>query len=742
MKTENRGAPRRLRAVVGAIASLALALGFATLGSSAASATGVVTHVTLPTSGMTQVAVSPDGSTVYVKGIFDGTLSKLDVATRTFTAQADITHWSIQDMQLSADGDTLYMTSQTAEALLVVDAATLTVTSVIPLGLGIGLVVNAAETTAYVASSDSPEVYVVDLVTEAVVGSIPVSSGPWFVALSPDEQHLWVSNAGVGQVRVYDTTTLAQVGAITVGASNYTLALSPDGSLAYVTMCGQGVKIIDASTFTLTGSITGLSSSCSFAVAFSPDGATAYVSGFDGSNPGPMDVVDTASGQVTETYAAVGTTIVNALKVAPDESFVVVGFSQSIAFIDFPTPPVLDPGPAPSGNQFEPYAGFTVTATGSAPITLALTAGTLPPGLTFDPVTGEISGTPTAQGTFNFTVTATGPGGTDVRGYTIFVDIPVGVAPTITAGPEPLGTVGVPYSSPVVATGDPVLTFTVAPSTLPPGLSIDAATGLIDGTPTEVGSWEFEVSVSSIYGNDSKIFTITVGNAPTITGGPASPASVGVAYSGSVTATGTPTLGFEVSGGTLPPGLVLDAATGAITGTPTQAGSWDIEFTVTSPYGTDTETYTLVVDPAAGTAPTITSGPTATGVVGVSYVSSVTAIGSPQLLFEVTHGWLPAGLALDPATGVITGTPTQAGTWTFVVTVSNDFGTATGEYRIVTSTAAPTPTPTPGPNGDHSSLAFTGSGPTVVPLFVGGGLVLAGAAAIGATLIARRRATL
>jgi PKD repeat protein len=208
-----------------------------------------------------------------------------------------------------------------------------------------------------------------------------------------------------------------------------------------------------------------------------------------------------------------------------------------------------------------------------------------------------------------------------------------------------------------------------------------------------------------------------------------------------VTATGTPTLAYAVSGGVLPPGLALDAVTGAITGTPTEAGSWDIEFTVTNPYGTDTGTYTLVVDPPAGTAPTITSGPTATSTVGVSYVSSVTAMGSPELVFEVTTGELPPGLSMDPATGIITGSPTEAGTWEFVVTVSNEFGSDTGEYTIVSSAVAPTPTPTPGPNDDHSSLAFTGSGPTMVPLFVGGGLVLVGAAAIGATLIARRRAT-
>lgn len=739
MKTEHRGAPRRLRAVVGAIASLALAFGFATLGSSAASAAPIVTEVPIGDATYQLVAISPDGSTAYALGLSSGAISKIDVATKAVLDHLSTGYTGNQDMQLSADGSTLYITSQNAGGLVIVDTATLTVSSVIVTGTPLGLAVNDAETVAYVGAAGPGNVWEVDLTSGTVVATLTTGPSTWNLALSPDEQRLFTTSAASNFVRVFDTTSRAEIAAINVGAGTFSVDVSPDGNQVYASTCGQGVVIVDTTTMTFAGSVTaGLTTQCSFALAYSPDGSAVYFQAFDGSNPGAVDVIDPATSLVVDTFPAVGTAVSNSVRVAADGTFLAVGVYDAIVFVEFPTPPVFGPDVPSSGTVGEPYTPFAVPVTGSGPITFAVTSGALPPGLSFDPVSGEITGTPTTVGAHSFEIEATGPGGVATKSYTITV----GEAPVITGGPASPATEGVAYSGSVTATGSPALAYAVSGGVLPPGLALDAVTGAITGTPTEAGSWTVEFTVSNAYGADSETFTITVGEAPVITGGPASPATEGVAYSGSVTATGTAPLAFAVSGGVLPPGLTLDAVTGAITGTPTEAGSWTVEFTVTNAYGADSESYTLVVDPPAGTAPTITSGPTATSTVGVSYVSSVTAIGSPELLFEVTTGELPAGLSMDPATGIITGSPTEAGTWEFVVTVSNEFGSDTGEYTIVSSAVAPTPSPTPGPNDDHSSLAFTGSGPTVLPLFVGGGLVLAGAAAIGATLIARRRATL
>ncbi|MET4639313.1 ice-binding family protein [Mycetocola sp. 2940] len=96
------------------------------------------------------------------------------------------------------------------------------------------------------------------------------------------------------------------------------------------------------------------------------------------------------------------------------------------------------------------------------------------------------------------------------------------------------------------------------------------------------------------------------------------------------------------------------------------------------------------------TSPTITSEAPPSATVGANYSFTATASGTPAPTFSVTTGALPAGLALDGATGVISGVPTTAGPSTFTLTVSN--GTApdaTATYTLVTAPAAVVPPVTP-----------------------------------------------
>ena len=68
---------------------------------------------------------------------------------------------------------------------------------------------------------------------------------------------------------------------------------------------------------------------------------------------------------------------------------------------------------------------------------------------------------------------------------------------TITTTSLPAGTVGQPYSAPVAATGGTTTyTWSIAPGTLPPGLTLNASTGTISGTPTKPGNSSFTISVS------------------------------------------------------------------------------------------------------------------------------------------------------------------------------------------------------------------------------------------------------
>src|SRR5262249_43820580 len=144
----------------------------------------------------------------------------------------------------------------------------------------------------------------------------------------------------------------------------------------------------------------------------------------------------------------------------------------------------------------------------------------------------------------------------------------------------PAGQVGVAYSTTLAATGGTApFTWTVTAGTLPNGLLLNAATGAITGTPT--------VAVSNLsltlQGDDSGApaqlkgvtLSVTTASATLVITTRSLPAGqVGVAYSTTLAATGgTAPFTWTVITGTLPNGLLLNAATGAISGTPTVAVS-------------------------------------------------------------------------------------------------------------------------------------------------------------------------
>jgi hypothetical protein len=185
---------------------------------------------------------------------------------------------------------------------------------------------------------------------------------------------------------------------------------------------------------------------------------------------------------------------------------------------------------------------------------------------------------------------------------------------------------------------------------------------------------------------------VTVSTAPTLTADePPSSSAVGVPYSYTFGADGFPQPVWSLTkASTLPAGVTLNATTGTLSGTPTKAGTFNFAVVATNGAGSAAEgtshTLTVTAEPAFTSA-----APPAQAALGKPYSHAFTTTGYPAPHVGVHSGDLPDGLTLDSHTGVLSGTPTSVGTYTFTVGASSKYteGAVSGPHTI-TVVAAPT----------------------------------------------------
>jgi hypothetical protein len=323
--------------------------------------------------------------------------------------------------------------------------------------------------------------------------------------------------------------------------------------------------------------------------------------------------------------------------------------------------------------------GRTLTAAGGVkPYSWAVTGGTLPAGLTLNAGTGVITGVPSALGTgLSFTVQVTDSQGIAAT-KTLAMDVVIGPLSVATATPLQAATLGTYYGRTLTATGGlKPYGWAVTDGSLPAGLTLNAGTGSITGTPTAPGTGlSFTVQVTDSRGiTATKTFAMDVVIGPlSVTSATTLPAATGgTSYGRTLTAAGgVKPYSWAVTDGTLPAGLTLNAGTGVITGIPSAIGT-GLSFTVQV---TDSQgiaaTKTLAMDVVIGPLSVTTASPLPAATLGTSYGRTLTATGGVKLYsWAVTAGSLPAGLALNPATGVISGKPTVRGTFSFTVQVTD-----------------------------------------------------------------------
>jgi hypothetical protein len=318
----------------------------------------------------------------------------------------------------------------------------------------------------------------------------------------------------------------------------------------------------------------------------------------------------------------------------------------------------------------------------------------LPSGLNLNSSTGILSGTSTIISTLkSYTVTGTNSGGSTVTTLNIRVNdiAPSNLTYTATTTTYAKGS---PISNNNPSnSGGAIVTYTTSPA-LPAGLSLNASTGIITGTPTQLSSaTNYLITGTNTGGSTAVILNFTVQDLPP---GTLTYSSMNPSYTVSTAITpntpsnsGGPIVSYSVSPG-LPSGLSLNTSTGVITGTPTvYAASSAYTITATNTLGSTTATLNIAVNdlpPAnlsySSLAPVYSKGSVITN-------NTPSQSGGIVLSYSISPA-LPTGLSLNTSSGVISGTPTAISISTpYVVTATNLSGNATATLNITVNDIPP-----------------------------------------------------
>ena len=406
----------------GAILSLVLAAP-----ASADSVTATIAGAGGSTSG-NNVTMSPDGSTVYTADGAASTISVIATATNTIAA-AIATSSGVGAIVSSPDGSRLYATLSAVNQALVVDTATATVLAAVAVGNApTGIAISPDGSRVYTANvNGGGSVSVIDTATNTVVATLPTASVRNLV-VSPDGSRLYVAQYSPGNhgILVYNTSTNALVTTIATAAFTDAVvgfAFSPDGTRLYGTTRASGLTVIDTATETILSTIpTGTAPTNVAGVDVTPDGTRAYVTD---TGTDRVVVVDLAAGTVLSATIAVGDGPTG-VRVTPDgrHAYVNNATARTVSVIALDTFPTIITATLPDGAAGTPYVA-TIATSGSPAPQVSVTTGALPSGLTLDSTTGSITGTPTAPGSYSFTITASslvsGIPSTATQNYTVTI---------------------------------------------------------------------------------------------------------------------------------------------------------------------------------------------------------------------------------------------------------------------------------------------------------------------------------
>ena len=523
--------------------------------------------------------------------------------------------------------------------------------------------------TPFAAGVSLPALTVEGIVTASGVTSSTIQSGTVATASSADGNPGYASTATAGTlptapsgITVSPTSgTIAGGNAVTVSGTNISGATAIEIGTTSQQQAGTPVVLLPCPTGTTTGCFT-VNANGTLSIASMPAVAASTTVNVTvvtlGTASSASYAYTSAPGTPTAPTATAGVTSATVTWTAPA--------SNNSAITGYIVTPYLN-GVAQTSQSF-----------GASTTTQTLTGLTAGASYTFTVAAVNAIGTGAASPQSTAVIPYTLPGAPTI-GSVSAGDAAATVtwtAPASNGGSVITGYVVTPYIAGVAQTAQ---TFSSTATT-------ETVTGLTAGT-----SYTFKVAAINAAGTgpasaSSAAVTVNTGPSLTFTAPPAG--EVSVAYSDQLTATaGTGALTWSVSSGSLPPGLTLNSSTGLLSGTPTTAGGYAFTVKVTDTTGgsaTQAATVTIVAAPSlANPAP-----PSGQAAVAYSDTLSVTG-GTGPYTWAVSSGSLPSGLTLTPSTGVLSGTPTAAGLYTFTVKVTDANGLTATQGLSINITVGP-----------------------------------------------------
>jgi len=478
------------------------------------------------------------------------------------------------------------------------------------------------------------------------------------------------------------------------------------------------------------------------------------------------------AGKLTSTIT--GSCVVTATK-SGDSTYLSASVTTTFTYTE-PAPSIFLSSPVILGDSGTAIVSYTISNRGGTlkPLDAAhsptypysISPTTLPPGISFDPATGKISGTPSETNTVQtYTITATGVNGLTSTALLSLTVTDVAIGPDIRIGnPVTLesstvysiqGTEGTPIPGMyIVNLGEPADHFTISPeigtivsladtNVYVDGFEFDTSTGIVSGTPSAAfATTTFTITAYATADPASDSSTATL----RLSAIPIAPI-ISIDNADLVGTAGTSVTPWTINndggspwnyyldpvGGTVGDlskltavGLTFDPNSGLVTGRPTGELALT-SYVLTAETGlhsgsplTDTATVSIKINPAPPAAPSIAYYPTpewqVTTVGALKFGQSISTrlFATYATSYVLSAGTIPAGLTFNSISGQISGIPTAPGAYSFTITAicGNMASTQTFSGTVE---GLPTPTPSPTPSATASATATPTASPTPKP---------------------------